>query len=524
MKIQHQQIHQQLPAQILIDLTLARGEGTLSDTLALCINTGTFTGRSPLDKFTVDDPEISELVDWSSDFNNPMPLSCYRRLKADLLTYLESREELFSRICYAGAHPSYRVRINVVNEMPSGNLFAYNMFIRPEEIEEPDTVISDWTVLQAPGFMADQNLHGTRSSNFSVISFKDKTILIGGTGYTGEIKKGIFTVLNLIMPAEHNVLSMHCSANVGKDGDTALFFGLSGTGKTTLSTDPQRALIGDDEHGWSADTVFNFEGGCYAKTIGLDQDHEPEIFSAIRPGALVENVVFFPDTNLINFHDYTVTENTRVSYPIAFINNIAKPSLGGKPQTVFFLTCDATGVLPPISKLTNEQAEYFFLSGYTSKIAGTETGVTEPKPTFSTCFGAPFLPLSPSVYAEMLGNKLRSQQIDVWLVNTGWSGKPYQEGKRISLKYTRAMITAALNHSLAEVNFKTFPAFNLQVPESCPGVPSELLDPFSKYVKNVKYMVRLNVLAQMFQDNFKKHIAHVRKHVADCTPKTIENI
>jgi phosphoenolpyruvate carboxykinase (ATP) len=495
------QIHYQLSADELIAATLEKGQGTLNDTGALCINTGNFTGRSPRDKFTVYDAETAGTVNWNETFNHNLAPEHYTRIKEDLLAYIGTLPEIWSRKCYASANPQYLLGITVYNEYPSSNLFAANMFLPPLSAGEHDT-IAEWTILQAPGFMADPIRHGTRSPNFSVISFSDQTILIGGTGYTGEIKKGIFTVLNYLLPNKFGVLSMHCSANIGENGDTALFFGLSGTGKTTLSTDPERKLIGDDEHGWDDDSVFNFEGGCYAKTIGLNEKHEPEIFAAIRRGALVENVAFQPGTNCIDFHDSTLTENTRVSYPLDFIKNIAKPSVGGAPKTIFFLTCDASGVLPPISKLTVFQAKYYFLSGYTSKVAGTEAGVTEPKPTFSACFGAPFLPLHPSVYADLLGRKLMGNNIQVWLVNTGWSGLPYDEGNRISIKHTRAMVTAALNGSLDEQEFENFPIFNLQVPKKCPGVPDGSLNPINSLKVLTPYLDRLNDLAAKFEVNF----------------------
>jgi len=510
-------IHQQLNSDELIAATLERGQGKLSDTGALCINTGTFTGRSPKDKFTVYDVESATTVNWNETFNHKLAPEYYLRLKTDLLAYMSELPEMWSRKCYACADPQYLLGITVYNEQPSSNLFADNMFLSPQEVGEHNT-IGEWTILQAPGFLADPAKHGTRSANFSVISFAEQTILIGGTGYTGEIKKGIFTVLNYLLPNNFGVLSMHCSANIGSNGDTALFFGLSGTGKTTLSTDPDRKLIGDDEHGWADDSVFNFEGGCYAKTIGLNEKYEPEIFAAIRKGALVENVVFQPGTNSIDFHDSTLTENTRVSYPINFINNIAKPSVGGAPKTIFFLTCDASGVLPPISKLTVAQAKYYFLSGYTSKVAGTEAGVTEPKPTFSSCFGAPFLPLHPSVYADLLGQKLTDNNIHVWLVNTGWSGLPYGEGERISIKHTRAMVTAALNGTLDEQEFENFPVFNLQVPKKCPGVPDGSLNPINSLKVVMPYLDRLLDLAAKFEVNFRSFENMVTNDIFNSAP------
>ncbi|MES2277089.1 MAG: phosphoenolpyruvate carboxykinase (ATP) [Bacteroidota bacterium] len=511
-------IRQQLSPDELIADTLQHGQGSLSSTGALCIATGDFTGRSPQDKFVVDEAGVTEYVDWEGGFNHKIDSAKFERLKTDVLDYLDTKTELWWRRCVACAHPGYQLGVQVINEYPSSNLFAYNMFLTPEEAAG-DNNMGEWTVIQAPGFSADPALHGTRSANFSVISFSRQLVLICGTGYTGEIKKGVFTVLNYLLPKEHSVLSMHCSANVGATGDVALFFGLSGTGKTTLSTDPERALIGDDEHGWDNSSVFNFEGGCYAKTIGLDEQQEPEIFAAIKHGALVENVVFLPGTNQIDFHNSTLTENTRVSYPLNFIKNIARPSRAGIPKTIFFLTCDATGVLPPVSKLNASQAKYYFLSGYTSKIAGTEAGITEPKPTFSTCFGAPFLPLHPSVYADLLGQKLAKENITVWLVNTGWSGLPYGQGKRISIKHTRAIITAALNGSLSQQQFEKFPVFDLQIPKTCPGVPSEILNPIDQFKAITPYLERLIDLAKKFKHNFIPYENMVSQDVAECCPE-----
>lgn len=518
-KFNNAKVHKQLSPEALIAATLKNGQGKLNNTGALCIDTGNFTGRSPQDKFIVDETECEPFVNWESDFNHKIPADKFAVLKADVLNYLDTKAELWTRRCIACAHSGYQLSIQVINEYPSSNLFAYNMFLKPEEVEDNAAVLGNWTIIQAPGFSADPDRHGTRSSNFSIISFSQQIILIGGTGYTGEIKKGVFTVLNYLLPKDHQVLSMHCSANVGHEGDVALFFGLSGTGKTTLSTDPKRALIGDDEHGWDNDSVFNFEGGCYAKTIGLDETQEPEIFAAIRNGALVENVVFLPGSNAIDFHNSSLTENTRVSYPLSFIKNIAKPSRAGIPKNIFFLTCDASGVLPPVSKLSVSQAKYYFLSGYTSKIAGTEAGITEPKPTFSACFGAPFLPLYPSVYADLLGNKLKEHNITVWLVNTGWSSLPYGQGKRISIKHTRAIISAALNGSLNAQAFENFPVFDLQIPKACPGVPAEILNPMNQFKAITPYLERLIDLAKKFRLNFIPYENMVSKDVVKCCPE-----
>jgi phosphoenolpyruvate carboxykinase (ATP) len=378
------------------------------------------------------------------------------------------------------------------------------MFLRPTE-EELEDFSPEWHVISAPGLKLDPALCGTRQHNAAVVSFKHKMILIAGTGYTGEIKKGIFTILNYILPQEQKVLSMHCSANMGNKGDTAIFFGLSGTGKTTLSADPNRKLIGDDEHGWTADNIFNFEGGCYAKTINLTEEKEPEIFNAVRPGALLENIIFYPGSNKINFDDASITENTRVSYPLDYISNAMEPSIGGLPKNIFFLTCDAFGVLPPVSKLTPGQAMYQFISGYTAKVAGTEAGVTEPKPTFSACFGAPFLPLHPGKYATMLGDKMQEHKVNVWMINTGWTGGPYGIGNRMKLKYTRAMITAALEGKLNNVPFQADPVFGMAVPMECPNVPSDILNPRNTWSDKSAYDEKAKFLANLFIKNFEKY-------------------
>jgi phosphoenolpyruvate carboxykinase (ATP) len=392
------------------------------------------------------------------------------------------------------------------------------MFLRPDE-EELEQFSPQWHILSAPGLHLDPKECGTRQHNCAVVSFKHKMILIAGTAYTGEMKKGIFTILNYILPQEKNVLSMHCSANMGKDGDTAIFFGLSGTGKTTLSADPDRKLIGDDEHGWAADNIFNFEGGCYAKTINLTADKEPEIYKAIRPGALVENTVFFPGTNQVNFDDAAITENTRVSYPLHYISNALEPSIGGLPKNIFFLTCDAFGVLPPVSKLTTGQAMYQFISGYTAKVAGTEAGVTEPKPTFSACFGAPFLPLHPGHYASMLGEKMQKHNVNVWMVNTGWTGGPYGVGNRMKLKYTRAMITAALEGKLDNVEYETCPVFGVSIPRECHGVPAEILNPRNTWVDKIAYDSKAIYLAGLFVKNFEKYKDGVSPEILAAAPK-----
>jgi phosphoenolpyruvate carboxykinase (ATP) len=510
-------IHYQSTPEELVTDTLRIGEGILTDTGALAITTGEFTGRSPLDKFTVKDETTKDSVHWNN-FNIPIEDKYFHIIHRRIMEYLDKQPELWVRDCYACADPKYRMNIRVVTEKPWTNLFAYNMFLRPEE-EELDEFNPQWHVISAPGLRLDPVECGTRQHNAAVVSFKHRTILIAGTGYTGETKKGIFTILNYLLPHENNVLSMHCSANIGEAGDTAVFFGLSGTGKTTLSADPKRKLIGDDEHGWTNDGVFNFEGGCYAKLINLSEEKEPEIFNAIRPGAIVENAGFFPGTNKINFDDASITENTRVSYPLDFISNAQEPSVGGIPRNIFFLTCDAYGVLPPIAKLSKGQAMYQFISGYTAKVAGTEAGVTEPKPTFSACFGAPFLPLHPGKYAEMLGKKMEEHHVNVWLINTGWTGGPYGEGHRMKLSYTRAMITAALEGRLDNVETVADPVFGIEVPKGVPGVPTELLTPRNTWNDKAAFDEKAKFLAGLFVKNFEKYASGVSKEILNAGPK-----
>jgi len=509
-------VHYQLNPDQLSQQTLKRGEGMLNDTGALLIKTGEFTGRSPKDKFIVKDDITSDTVHWN-DFNLPIEASYFDAMYDKLTQYL-SGKEIWVRDCYACADPKFRLNIRVINENPWSNLFAYNMFLRPSE-DQLEQFTADWHIIQAPSFKADPVVDGTRQHNFAMVSFTRKTILIGGSGYTGEMKKGIFTILNYILPHDKQVLSMHCSANMGKDGDTAIFFGLSGTGKTTLSADPHRSLIGDDEHGWTNDTIFNFEGGCYAKTIDLSEEKEPEIYHAIKPGALVENVTFFEGTNKIDFSSKAITENTRVSYPLSFISNALEPSIGKTPKNIFFLTADAYGILPPVSKLTPGQAMYQFISGYTAKVAGTEAGVTEPKSTFSACFGAPFLPLHPGFYAEMLGKKMKEHEVNVWMINTGWSGGPYGIGHRMKLPYTRAMITAALEGKLDQVEFEAHPVFGMLMPTSCPDVPAEILNPRNTWADKDSYDSKAKALGAEFINNFKKYASGVSEEILAAAPK-----
>ena len=500
----------------LTEISLTKNYATMANSGAISINTGEFTGRSPKDRFVVKDSTTENAV-WWGDVNIPFSSEQYNTLYNKVTEYLKGKD-VYVRDVYACADENFRLNIRVINEYPWSNLFAYNMFLRPTE-EELNNFTPDWSIINVPSFMADAEIDGTRQHNFAIINFTDKNILIGGTGYTGEIKKGIFSVLNFILPHEKNVLSMHCSANVGAKGDTAVFFGLSGTGKTTLSADPNRKLIGDDEHGWSDNSVFNFEGGCYAKCIDLTAEKEPDIFAAIRKGALLENVIFKDGTKDVDFEDSSITENTRVSYPINHIQNIAKPSMASAPKNIFFLTCDAFGVLPPISKLSTGQAMYHFISGYTAKVAGTEEGITEPSTTFSACFGEPFLPLHPTRYAELLGQKMESSQVNVWLVNTGWSGGSYGIGSRLSLKYTRSLITAALEGKLENVEYKNHEVFGLAMPTECDDVPSEILSPRNTWEDKSAYDLKANELAQAFNNNFNKYSDFANQEMLDSAPK-----
>jgi phosphoenolpyruvate carboxykinase (ATP) len=502
----------------LVQKALERKEGVITSRGSLAADTGEFTGRSPKDKFTVCDEKTENTV-WWGNVNFKFEPSKFDALLNKVLKHFEGKD-LFVRDAYACAHPDFKLNIKVVTESAYQNLFANNLFLRPEKGVEQET---DWLILAAPSFKANASEDGTRQHNFSIINFTKKIILIGGSGYTGELKKGIFTVLNYILPQERKVLSMHCSANIGEKGDTAIFFGLSGTGKTTLSADPNRKLIGDDEHGWNEDSVFNFEGGCYAKCIDLTEEKEPQIWNAIRHGSLEENVRFKPGTNEVNYEDVSVTENTRVAYPIDFIDNIAKPSIGKAPKNIFFLTCDAYGVIPPISKLTPEQAMYHFISGYTSKVAGTEAGITEPQSTFSACFGQAFLPLHPAKYAELLGEKLKANpDINVWLINTGWNGGGYGVGSRMKLSYTRAMLTAALNGDLNNVEYSTNAVFGVRMPNSVPNVPSEILHPRNTWADKNAYDLTANALAEKFNENFKKFEDGTSEAIKNAAPKAVQ--
>lgn len=485
----------------LVEKVLNRNEGILTSTGAVRATTGKYTGRSPKDKYIVEEASTKNKIDWGS-VNTPISEEKFDKLYAKVINYLQDRDEVFVFDGFAGADKKYRMPIKIVNEYAWHNLFAHQLFIRPTA-EELATHKTEFTVISAPTFKAEPEIDGTDSETFIIISFERRTVLIGGTEYAGEMKKSIFSVMNYMLP-ENNILSMHCSANVGLEGDVALFFGLSGTGKTTLSADPNRRLIGDDEHGWSNTGVFNIEGGCYAKCINLSHEKEPQIFDAIRFGSVLENVMIDQNTRLADYDDGTLTENTRAAYPIQAIDNIIDPSIAGHPNTIVFLTADAFGVLPPISKLTKEQAMYHFLSGYTSKLAGTERGITSPQATFSTCFGSPFLPLPATVYAEMLGKKIDEHNAQVFLVNTGWTGGEYGVGNRMKLAYTRAMVQAALEGELISTETVKGEIFGLEMPLHVPGVPDEVLQPAKTWADQNAYNVKAKELAAKFRQNFKK--------------------
>lgn len=512
-------IKYQLSVSELVEEALKNGEGTLADSGALAVDTGKFTGRSPKDRFIVCD-SVTENTVWWGDINIKFSPAHFDELFEKITTHLSSKE-IYVRDAYACADENYKTTIRVVTEHAFQNLFANNLFLRFKQDELPAE--PEWTIIAAPSFLANPETDGTRQSNFSIINFSKKMILIGGTAYTGEIKKGIFSVLNFILPEQKNTLSMHCSANVGVDGDTAIFFGLSGTGKTTLSADPKRALIGDDEHGWSENSVFNFEGGCYAKCVDLTAEKEPQIFNAIKFGSLLENTNYFSGTNAVDFSNIEKTENTRVAYPINYIHNALEPSVADGPKNIFFLTADAFGVLPPIAKLTPSQAMFHFISGYTAKVAGTEAGVTEPQLTFSACFGKAFLPLHPAKYAKLLGEKMQKNNVNVWLVNTGWSGGPYGIGNRMKLSYTRAMITAALDGSLANEDYTEHPVFGLLMPNHCKDVPSEILNPRNTWKDAQNYDNKANELANAFINNFKQFEDIADETILKALPKVVEN-
>ncbi len=491
-----------LPVNKLVEISLSRGEGTLTSTGALRIATGKYTGRSPNDKFIVKDAMTADEIWW--DNNAPISEENFDKLYNKIVAYLESKkEDIYIFEGYAGAEYKHTLPVRFVNELPWQNIFVQQLFLRKHDLEWPVVDKEGFTILAAPGCKANPATDGTNSEAFVVINFSKKLVLIGGTSYAGEQKKSVFSVLNYLLPKQ-GMLSMHCSANQGKDGDVALFFGLSGTGKTTLSADPDRMLIGDDEHGWTEDGIFNFEGGCYAKCINLSQENEPQIWDAIKFGTIVENVVL-DSRGVIDFNSAEITENTRAAYPVHYIPNCIYPGVGNVPNTIVFLTADAFGVLPPVAKLSPEQAMYYFISGYTSKLAGTERGITEPQATFSSCFGSPFLPLHPLNYANLLKEKINKHNTQVYLINTGWQGGKYGVGKRISIKDTRAIVAGAINGSLANVEYETDPIFNLQMPKSCPNVDAKVLNPKNTWSDKAEYDVVAKQLAQMFIKNFQKY-------------------
>ena len=492
-------VHRNLSVPQLVETAVARGEGRLALNGALTARTGARTGRSPRDKFTVDDETTHSRVHWGK-VNQPFPKDKFFALLDRVLAHMAERD-LYVMDLAAGADRNYQLPIQVICEYAWHALFVKQLFIRPT-LAELETHVPEFTVIAAPEFEAVPERDGTKSGTFIVTDFTERIILIGGTKYAGEMKKSIFGVMNFLMP-DRNVFPMHCSANVGREGDVALFFGLSGTGKTTLSADPNRFLIGDDEHGWSSSGVFNFEGGCYAKCVDLSEEKEPQIFHAIRFGSVLENVVIHPRTGVPDYRDVRYTENTRAAYPVDFIANAVLSGVGGHPKNVLFLAADAFGVLPPVARLDVNQAMYHFLSGYTAKLAGTEAGLgSEPVPEFSACFGSPFLPLAPRVYAEMLGRRLREHHAQCWLVNTGWSGGGFGAGHRMSLRITRAIVDAILNGGLADAEYVTEPAFGLSIPTSCPGVPAEILNPRNMWADKAAYDAQAQMLAARFEENF----------------------
>ncbi len=509
-------VHWNLTPEELQAITVEKGMGKETANGTLAINTGKFTGRSPQDRFLVKDDYTKDRVWWGKT-NKGISPDNFDFLQGEIEKYL-SGKEIFARDGFVCSDPKYKMGVRTITEYPWSNMFIYNMFLRPTN-EELEDFEEEWLVLCAPGYECPEPAkYGLRQGNFSILNFTKKIALVGGSAYTGEMKKGIFSALNMILPVDKNVLPMHCSANVGEDGETAIFFGLSGTGKTTLSADPDRRLIGDDEHGWTAENrIFNFEGGCYAKCIDLTEEKEPDIYRAIKPGAILENVIF-DENNEVDYFDSSITQNTRVSYPLYHIDNIQTPSYADNPKNIFFLTCDAFGVLPPVSKLTPGQAAYHFISGYTAKVAGTEAGITEPVPSFSACFGEPFMPLHPTKYAEMLSKKMQEAGVNVWLVNTGWSGGPYGVGSRIKLKYTRAMITAILKGDLDNVDFEQHPIFGLNMPKYCPNVPTEMLDPMNTWLQKGAYISKAIQLAHSFHLNFEKFASEASNEIIEGGP------
>ena len=510
-------VYRNLSPAVLTEAAIRRGEGELSDTGALVVRTGKYTGRSPKDKFIVDTPAIHDKIAWGK-VNVPIEREKFNAIKAKMVAYLQNRE-IFLFDGFAGADPACTKKFRIVNELASQNLFIHNLLIRPTADELAEYGEADFTIIVAPGFKCVPEIDGVHSEAAIMIDYEARLVLIAGSQYSGEIKKSVFSVMNFLMP-EEGVLPMHCSANMDPTTkETAVFFGLSGTGKTTLSADPNRILIGDDEHGWSNRGVFNFEGGCYAKCINLDPEGEPEIYGAIKFGSVMENVIIDPETKKPNYDDNSLTDNTRVGYPIDYISNAAIPGVGGIPKVVIFLTADSFGVLPPISRLDKDAAMYHFVTGFTSKVAGTERGVTEPVPTFSTLFGEPFMPMDPNVYANMLGERIEKYDTKVYLVNTGWTGGPYGTGSRMKLKYTRAMVTAALNGTFDSVKYKHDAMFNLDIPQSCPNVPTEIMNPRDTWADKAAYDVMAKKLAAMFQKNFAEKYPNMPASIVNAGPK-----
>lgn len=514
MGIRPSKIHRNVAAKSLVDIIVEKNEGLLTANGSIAVRTGKYTGRSPDDRFIVDDEETHEGVDWGK-INHPFSENKFDRLLEKMKTHLDGKE-VFIFDGFVGADSEHRLPIRIITDHAWQSLFVRQLFIRPSAAEL-ESHKPQYTVLAINDFKAIPEEDGTRTDVFILLNFTKKIVLIGGTPYAGEIKKAMFSVMNYILPPK-GVFPMHCSANLGKDGDTALFFGLSGTGKTTLSADSNRRLIGDDEHGWSDRGVFNFEGGCYAKCINLNKEAEPQIWNAIRFGTVLENVVVDNKTTIPNFNDSSLTENTRAAYPLDYIPGAIIPSLGGNPKTIIFLTADAFGVMPPIARLTKEGAMYHFMSGYTSKLAGTERGITEPRATFSECFGAPFMSRHATVYANLLGEKIVKHQTNVYLVNTGWSGGPYGIGKRMNIAHTRSMVTAALKGDLDHAKYRHDDIFNLNVPTECPGVPSEVLNPRNTWSEKDAYDISAKKLAQMFVENFRK-FGNVSKEIMVAGPQ-----
>ena len=510
--IKPSKVHRNLSTDDMVAIAVERKEGVVNSTGSLSVNTGKYTGRSPDDRFLVYDDTTHDTVDWGK-INHQFPSGKFEKLFEKMKHFVDDKE-LFVFDGFVGADPETRLPIRVINDHVWQSMFSSNLFIRPttEELEKHEP---EFTILCINDFLADPETDGTRTDVFILIDLTRKIVLIGGTEYAGEMKKSMFGIMNFLLP-DRNIFPMHCSANIGEKGDTALFFGLSGTGKTTLSADPNRKLIGDDEHGWSDNGTFNFEGGCYAKCINLSQEAEPEIWNAIKPGALLENVSL--NDNVPDYDNNSLTENTRVGYPLDFIPGAIIPSVGGNPRVIVFLTADALGVLPPVSRLTKEGAMYHFMSGYTSKLAGTERGIKEPKSVFSQCFGAPFMPRPASVYAKLLGEKITEHNTIVYLVNTGWSGGAYGVGKRIKIKYSRAMVTAAISGALDIVKYRHDDLLNLDIPTEVEGVPSEILDPKHTWVDKDSYDLSAKKLAQMFVENFKK-FENVSEDIIAAGPK-----